>query len=333
MSADWTEEEAAIMAVVDGESAAYFRSDFEALTAYWVQSPEARWIWSGPQTGTMISVGWESVRAKFSEGMRTRPSNFDSHDFLDRRNIQICLSGDLAWVYYDQGLKQNHPNFHTQTDQKELKILHRIDGDWKLVCVSIVAPALMKDDVAQIRLSRQGNVVRMSEAAKRLLPNFQGLVVRGKRVHAAKRERDQHLQAEITSKLDGLKAGFPPSFVNKDLLAIPLGTDDYSRPLYCWVFVEGDELVITFDASQSVEERLDSAASVFKLSPTQRRLAGCLVKGLGLVDVADVLGVTINTAKTHLRRMFDKTGTHDQAGLLALLLSVDRPTRGPPRMD
>ena len=34
------------------------------------------------------------------------------------------------------------------------------------------------------------------------------------------------------------------------------------------------------------------------------------------------MGISVNTAKTHLKRMFDKTGVHAQPALVRLLLSV-----------
>ncbi len=320
------------MDVINAESAAYYRNDLDGMSFHWLQTEQARRLWSGPQTGTIIHVGWEAVHAGYSQAMVQRPSNFDSREFLDRRNVQICVSREMAWVYYDQGLKRNDPKFYTQTDQKELKILHKIDDAWKIACMVIIAPALMREDVAQIRLFKDGTISRMSEAAKSVLADYEGLIVRGRKVHAAKAGRDPALQADIEDKLKRMATGLPPSAKNIDLRPVALGTDYFSRPLYCWVFVEGDELVIAFDVARNLSERIEDAAKTFGLSPTQKLVAEMLINGNDIQSVAQTMDVSVNTVKTHLRRMFEKTGTHDQPGLLSLLLTVDRPVHGPPRM-
>ena len=45
-----------------------------------------------------------------------------------------------------------------------------------------------------------------------------------------------------------------------------------------------------------------------------------------LSAAAGKLGVSINTVRTHLQRMFDKTGVHTQSALVGLLLSAEAPT-------
>lgn len=322
-----------IMDVLTEESAAYFRGDFDGLAQRWLQTDEARWIWSGPQTGTVVTVGWEDIGRKYKEGMAQLGGNFDAAEFLDRRNIQIRYSGDIAWVYYDQGLKKNDPGFRTQSDQKELKILHRVNGTWKIACIFIVAPSLMDETVAQVRLDENACVLRMSQAATVKLPEFSGLQIRGAQLRAKNSNSDVKLQSEIQTRLTLLKTGVPPSLINKDLQAVPLGTDDYSRPMHCWVYAEGGEIVVSFDTSKNTSERLDAAATTFGLSPVQRRLAAQLIEGGELQTIADASGVSVNTVKTHLRRMFEKTGTNDRASLIGALLSIERPAPSPPSLD
>ena len=55
-------------------------------------------------------------------------------------------------------------------------------------------------------------------------------------------------------------------------------------------------------------------------------LAGALTDGCTLAEAATTLGISIHTARTHLKRVFRKTGTSRQTELLRLvLLAQDRP--------
>ena len=60
---------------------------------------------------------------------------------------------------------------------------------------------------------------------------------------------------------------------------------------------------------------------LYKLTPAESRLAALLAQGLRLEDVAADLGVSLNTVRTHLKRIFSKTGTDRQAELVRLILS------------
>lgn len=57
----------------------------------------------------------------------------------------------------------------------------------------------------------------------------------------------------------------------------------------------------------------------YRLSPGEARLAAALFVGQSLAAAAETLGISRNTAKSHLARVFDKTGVRSQAALLKLL--------------
>lgn len=69
-------------------------------------------------------------------------------------------------------------------------------------------------------------------------------------------------------------------------------------------------------ANPPVEKWLEAA---FTLSPAEARLAGKLALGLDLTAAALSLGITINTARSHLKRVFRKTNTSRQSELIRLL--------------
>ena len=72
-------------------------------------------------------------------------------------------------------------------------------------------------------------------------------------------------------------------------------------------------------------QRLDGAAAVYNLSRAQRLVAGYIVDGHALPDIAEAMGITVSTVRTHLERIFVKTGVRNQTALVRVLLSVGAP--------
>jgi DNA-binding CsgD family transcriptional regulator len=60
----------------------------------------------------------------------------------------------------------------------------------------------------------------------------------------------------------------------------------------------------------------------FGMTPAEAGFAGEILKGDGIQAAADRLSISRATARTHLSRIFDKTGTRRQAELVRLLIST-----------
>jgi len=73
-----------------------------------------------------------------------------------------------------------------------------------------------------------------------------------------------------------------------------------------------------------VDANLPRLTEAFQLSPAETRLCGHLVRGLTLADCAVQIGISVETARSHLKRVFDKTGARRQAELMLLLLNILR---------
>jgi len=65
--------------------------------------------------------------------------------------------------------------------------------------------------------------------------------------------------------------------------------------------------------------RVDAMRRRFRFTRTQARLAEMLCEGMRPTHAAAMLGVKISTVRTHVGEMYQKTGTHSQAQLVALL--------------
>ncbi len=63
-----------------------------------------------------------------------------------------------------------------------------------------------------------------------------------------------------------------------------------------------------------------SLRSRFCLTPAEAQIALGIADGETLAAVAEARGVSVSTARTQLKSVFVKTGTHRQAELVALLV-------------
>jgi DNA-binding CsgD family transcriptional regulator len=75
------------------------------------------------------------------------------------------------------------------------------------------------------------------------------------------------------------------------------------------------------DPEMSLRINEPSIAHVYGLTPAEARLLNALLEGKRLSAYARETGITLNTAKSYLRQLFDKTGSARQADLLRLILS------------
>lgn len=59
---------------------------------------------------------------------------------------------------------------------------------------------------------------------------------------------------------------------------------------------------------------------LFGLTAAEARFAVALAEGAAVEEIASRLGISMNTARTHLKAILAKTGTNRQAQLVAVLL-------------
>jgi DNA-binding CsgD family transcriptional regulator len=78
----------------------------------------------------------------------------------------------------------------------------------------------------------------------------------------------------------------------------------------------------------------DLVRQTYKLTPAELRVLLGIVEVGGVPDVAASLGVAETTIKTHLGRVFEKTGTSRQADLVKLVAGFSSPLNAPgPRRE
>jgi DNA-binding CsgD family transcriptional regulator len=79
-------------------------------------------------------------------------------------------------------------------------------------------------------------------------------------------------------------------------------------------------IVLISDPETEMRARIEALRDRFGLTPAEAAFALEIVKGDGRQATADRLGITVGTARSHLTKIFDKTGVTRQAELVRLLL-------------
>jgi DNA-binding CsgD family transcriptional regulator len=81
-------------------------------------------------------------------------------------------------------------------------------------------------------------------------------------------------------------------------------------------------IIIVIDPETGIRTQSDELRRLFNLTPAEANFAIEILNADGIQAAADRLSISRATARTHLARIFEKTGTRRQAALVRLLLSA-----------
>jgi DNA-binding CsgD family transcriptional regulator len=315
-------ERAAVLAVIRAETEAWLQRDFEALASHWLHSPQTRRMEYFASLGVRVDEGWDPIAARLSKIVQRFP---DKQDFAGRvrwEKVNVAVGGDMAWVTFDQ------IGSDTGEDRKrQLRILHRIDGAWKIACMVMMEIGVEAASCPLIEIDEHVRVLWTNRAARERIPGYPGLVVDAGRLRARRREHDAILRDTVRLAHLELQSQRPLVAAPKQTWAVALGEDVTGVPLHCWVLLEDGKALVAFDDAETIGRRIAGAREVFGLSPAQTRIARLIVDGEDAATTARRLGVSVNTVRTQLQRIFDKTGVRSQSALVRTLLSAQAPTR------
>lgn len=121
----------AIKKVIENETKAFFDIDQKAWENSWAQTSYAFWSFADTTDVNSFS-GWENIKKGFADYFRTaKPSKAD----ISRNWLDIKIYGNGAYARFTQHVKDNT----RRPAQAEVRILEKIKGQWKIVCVSVIA--------------------------------------------------------------------------------------------------------------------------------------------------------------------------------------------------
>jgi DNA-binding CsgD family transcriptional regulator len=101
---------------------------------------------------------------------------------------------------------------------------------------------------------------------------------------------------------------------------LPLGKSDHRRALG-----PGHAAVFVGKAGASLPPSLEVLSALSGLTTREARIALKIADGSTPTQAAEELGVTMNTMRTHLSHIFDKTGVNSQPGLVRYVSNLSMP--------
>lgn len=314
------DDAAEILALIHANRIAIWTGDFEAWEKCFVHAPyTTRWGWwrSG---GIFVHQGWDNL----ADRVRRNPPPVNRQNAFDTKveNLQLRISQDMAWATFDQRYpEQSFGGYVREGLNREVRFFERHDGRWKIAFLGYLDTSSSAAGSVLVRLDGEGRVLWKSPAAIDALDADDDLVIRGGRLRVRDSRTDQKLQAAIRWAAE-LDRGLIPSH---GAVPIVMEAGEGLPTKVWWVVGDGGMILFSMAGRGIVEDRLEMAALIYGLSPAQKQLARLVSSGLSLSEIAAEMKITTNTARTHLQRVYEKTGVRTQASLVRVLLSSAAP--------
>jgi DNA-binding CsgD family transcriptional regulator len=319
-----TSDEAEIRALIEANRIAVWMQDFDAYEKCFVHADYiTRWN-ASRFSGIAQRQGWneiaERVRKLFEDPSYRNPAN--AHD-TKVENLRLHVHGDMAWATFDQLYPDADLILGPRMGglSREVRVFERHGGKWLIAFWGVMDTSDGGRDAALIYLAADGTVVWTSPAASVALETDDDVVIRNGKLRIRDGRSNDALQAAIAwaaahdAGLLSLRG------------ALPIVHDaGEGLPMRVWWVLTGDGSIIFSMGTAGInEKRLDAAAVVFGLSHAQKQLAAHIAEGRSLPEIAENMGITANTARTHLDRIYEKVGVRTQPALVRVLLSTASP--------
>lgn len=184
--------------------------------------------------------------------------------------------------------------------------------------------------LGMISLTHNGTILELNDEARRILDEKDGVRLSGNALTLENNTESRELQtmirnalagtpssAETSTVVEGMSITRPSGRPRLGVLVRPVPYGEWSeskqRPAAV-VFLRDPE-------SSGAQPSHELLRRLFGLTRMESALAMLLVEGQTLDEAAESLGVRRNTARTHLRSIFCKTGVTRQTMLVRLLLN------------
>jgi DNA-binding CsgD family transcriptional regulator len=182
--------------------------------------------------------------------------------------------------------------------------------------------------VGMVCLSASGEIVEMNDEARRILDERDGLRLGLSGLTAQGHEENRELQRLIRHGLQPPVVNPKPGLVQAMPVSRLSGRSPYVvliKPVPATAWSENPRRPATVVYLRDPEANpsppsIELVRRLFGLTRVESRLALLLTNGLTLDEAADQMGIRRNTARTHLRSIFGKTGVTRQTLLVRLLL-------------
>lgn len=298
--------------------------------------------------GLSVINPWMDSQAFFAEGSVVSGDDIVSRgdmlrsefyrSYLEPQSLlhQLCgvITQDGAEAYFISLLRAPAaPAFDREDEAALASLLPHLKRSVK-VRDEVVRDRLARESLAEfmdrlpvafLLVNHHGHVDLQNRVAAEMVARSEGLFVgAGGYLAASTAKHTAELRQLIAQT--AAKAPDPEGQDGGEHFIIPRGSD--RLPLICIMYPvtrsrladeQGSDPAVALLIKDPQVERFDGLpdfAGAYNLTNAEARLIGLLTLGQGLFEAADELGITKNTARTHMRNIYSKVGMHRQVDLI-----------------
>ncbi len=186
--------------------------------------------------------------------------------------------------------------------------------------------------IGVIIVARGGRILHENDAAREILSAGDGLCLDGDRVDVVEADERQRFHDFIASAAGSNgRAGEARAFLSvtrqsgqKPLSVVISPVRSRTEALS---IDRPTAILFVSDPTRRTEMRKERLMRLYTLTGAEARVAAHLAEGRRLDEISRLLGISDNTIRTHLKRIFTKTGTERQAELVRMLVTGPAPLR------
>ncbi|MDB5971967.1 MAG: helix-turn-helix transcriptional regulator [Hydrocarboniphaga sp.] len=194
---------------------------------------------------------------------------------------------------------------------------------------AMFAGAVNRMQLGTISIDQNGNIIESNQEARRILGEKDGIWLSGNTLCVESAQESRQLQQMIRHCVTDAGAADGPGVVEALSVSRPSGRAKLGilvRAIPMGPFSESKQrpaaaLFIRDPEASAVQPSQELVRRLFGLTRMEASLALLLTEGLTLDEAAEKMNVRRNTARTHLRSIFCKTGVTRQTMLVRLLLN------------
>ena len=151
---DLEKEKKEIMAVIESETDCFFKRDYNCWQNQFAHSDYSYQAWSNADGTFDASVGWDNINKNLGKFIKENPKEKEeagnSHPIVKRENIRYKFYGNnAAHLTWDQYNSDRDQKYFLQS--KEVRLMEKVNGQWKIVNVSAFWNYKDKIPLAQIQ--------------------------------------------------------------------------------------------------------------------------------------------------------------------------------------
>lgn len=145
----------------------------------------------------------------------------------------------------------------------------------------------------------------MNQAAERCLREF-GATLSGRRIQLAQREKQKTFEEFLAGTTAETRSWI-----------LDLSGDRLALVFRCRTIGETGFRILTIFHPENPPTSVPDVGALFGLTPSETRILEGIVDGRRADDLAESLGISIETVRTHIRRFYNKMGVNSREQMIA----------------